>query len=1006
MKTIFTTLFYLLGFSLFAQIPPSNDECSHAIELQATDSSTVQPFSLAGATSNSNYPGANFCLGGTVIRDVWFKFTATEIYLRYHLTHSGYLYAQYFKGSGCDSLRDLQCLYDSILGPLEIGKTYYIRIWEFYSLPGFNGDFSLGIQKTGLTHFLSNEEGGDWLQKPTWVLGKIPTEEDSVEIAEGAKVNFINSYYQARCRYLRIGGRNNFRSTTLNGGTRLYAKKGILLGEGDSLASNFLGLHVGGSCNLDGTAYCDNLGLYFYGNHDYDFKGSGNFLVNQFSGIFHFNSGETTLKFGGDLQGGIFFGLGKIKFQQPINFKLMTSIQNFIWVYQGKFDGAVQFDIPPNFNSENGALEYHYGLWDFYNLLLADYSFPLSPELDTISKPGAEFINAPIRRNIMINKALDYQVFGFDSSLHFGRFSVRSGKIRMKNPNDTVFTHNAWFTTTPDNSDKALRNICLYEDPAIGFIEGQNSVVNHFGIQSGGKYRNLILGGVWNTEPGQKICPEVIPDKPTGNLNFPLTKILGANCIKINSARPIPGGNLKITLYKNPMDSIFVPGEELVLAQASSPSGPWTKVSNNLNFPNVVTVGSNPVFFENGRYFCFATTAKGKNMTLFSIIPPIRYYQTGCPFSPSQSVGVVVRNYGYEKAGAYTVYYQVGNGQVHQLQVQYPTNRELSGGQKDTIWFHGNSGFAVTAPGEYSIKAWVKFLGDNVPENDSLTLLYNTNPLPLPYKNDFDTVAHDLNPYNTNTRNIPFRWFDDVYYHHLLNYRAEGVPFPNLNYYFIDRFSTSNKRLAGYFSRPSSHTISTHPIGPLPATSVLALKYNIRSSSVNLNALEPGDTLFVEATSDCGIQWFPLFKLHHQNIGTNGGMNFIRDSLPFPQGATISIRFRNHIQASSNQSNVMVYFDSLLVSPGILSQVNSNQNLPGKPYLYPNPAQNRVFIKWPGLAILVSEYRIFDVNGRLVQKGKLENGEIPIASEISPGWYQVQIISDGQLWNDRILISD
>jgi hypothetical protein len=1007
MRTTFWALFQFISFLVLAQTPPLNDECNQAIELAVHSNQVLETFDLTNATLNPlSIPTGYSCLPYSSSADVWFKFMATEPYLRFRFqANSQVIRARIV--ADCDSSVTHSCMYNNMInGPFEIGRTYFIQVSRigYQVVPSLT--FKIGIQETGLGPYIkSSETGGDWSNESTWLSNQVPGQEDTVEIAEGARVNFYSSYGEPMCKYLRIGGRDNTRKSVLSGFSSFTSNGGIYLGEGDSLIGNQgLRLKIGDSCRLDGSFLATHLGLTFTGNHAYDFKGSGNFLIERFNGIDNSNKAEIRLKFGGDLYGGLKLSAGNLKFLQPVKFKLLSGgFPNYIEINQGKYEGPFQIEIPPNFAEEQGFIDYTYGVPYLWGSGVFDSNLVFDPQWDTISKPGREFLNANIMRKMTINKPNGNRPFGFDSTLNFASFFVGSGKVRMKNPNDTIFAHLIDFRATPDTSLKALRNLCLYQNPAYGNLEDQVGQWNTYGVTTNGKYRNLNISGVWNTEPGQKICPEVVPAKPIGLVNLPLTKLLGASSVKVNYSKPIPGGNLRIYLVPNPMDSLFVPGEELVLAQASNPTGPWTKISTNPLYSQIYSASSNPLFFENGQYFCFSTTAKRNNMALHSIIPPLKYYETGCLLSPSHPVGVVVRNYGYEKADQFEVFYRVNSGPVKSLQVQYPANKELKGGLRDTIWFTGISGLTISTPGVYSIQAWVKQIGDTVLQNDSLSYSYDAIPWPLPYDNTFDTIAATF--FSNSIRKIPYRWFDPVYYQKLENLRAENIPFDYNNYFYISSSAGTQKFLNGSFERPSFHSIYTHPIGPLPATSVLALKYEIPYFSVSQPAaLQPGDSVFVEASSDCGLNWIPIFKMYKENLPLTSGMTLIKDSLPFGEGSIISLRFRTHLPPSNFTLPVYIRFDSLQIVGGILASNKYNLNTSPKPLLFPNPASYKIKVESQSIGSKPFGYRLQDVRGRLVQQGRLENGEIRLQPGIPNGLYHLQLISDNEIWNDRILI--
>lgn len=157
----------LFQFAMLAYAQPSNDECETAIDLGIVPFCEPTIFSNLGATASDIGPGnvPSCWENGTVQRDVWFKFTASDKILDYTITLKGEgatpitnpQLAIYRGDCGPGTLFFYGCFKPQITGAqllkfnlsgLTPGADYWIRISDWPENPGTNaGSFSLCIEK-------------------------------------------------------------------------------------------------------------------------------------------------------------------------------------------------------------------------------------------------------------------------------------------------------------------------------------------------------------------------------------------------------------------------------------------------------------------------------------------------------------------------------------------------------------------------------------------------------------------------------------------------------------------------------------------------------------------------------------------------------------------------------------------------------------------------------------------------------------------------------------------
>ena len=136
----------------------NNDNCNDAITLQSNQNCNYVSGTVDNATSDNSWNDATCDLfsGNSLAADVFYKFTAASNEHTITINPNGDLDAVVglYQGSSCNNLNEVECEDTSggngtttIMNAnnLNIGTTYWIRIYDYGSQPPSNGDFDICI---------------------------------------------------------------------------------------------------------------------------------------------------------------------------------------------------------------------------------------------------------------------------------------------------------------------------------------------------------------------------------------------------------------------------------------------------------------------------------------------------------------------------------------------------------------------------------------------------------------------------------------------------------------------------------------------------------------------------------------------------------------------------------------------------------------------------------------------------------------------------------------------
>jgi hypothetical protein len=126
--------------------PPSNDECTGAVNLSVANACSTNPGSMAGATPSAK-PLNGSCTG-PLVYDVWYKFTAVGASTTITLSSLGSNFVnpgiEVFTGASCAALTSIACGANPLTVATTAGTNYFVRIYSRTApLPNGNALFAI-----------------------------------------------------------------------------------------------------------------------------------------------------------------------------------------------------------------------------------------------------------------------------------------------------------------------------------------------------------------------------------------------------------------------------------------------------------------------------------------------------------------------------------------------------------------------------------------------------------------------------------------------------------------------------------------------------------------------------------------------------------------------------------------------------------------------------------------------------------------------------------------------
>lgn len=226
--------------------------------------------------------------------------------------------------------------------------------------------------------------------------------------------------------------------------------------------------------------------------------------------------------------------------------------------------------------------------------------------------------------------------------------------------------------------------------------------------------------------------------------------------------------------------------------------------------------------------------------------------------SASDSISIVIGNYGQTTQNGFQISYQVNGGETITEEI---TGISLEPGGQLSYTFQ--TSFNSAPIGAYEIRAWTDADNEILRQNDT-TVLSFINALALPFAENFEN------------RNTLGAWSID----------DDAALTSGHN-------NVSNVLSDNLWSRDQELMAITPQIGPIVAGDSLSFEYRI----VDFSAPHPpqeladGDSLFIDVSTDCGETFTNIYQITAANHDTTTEMTQIRLSLEDFVGFAVKIRF-------------------------------------------------------------------------------------------------------------------
>lgn len=594
---------------------------------------------------------------------------------------------------------------------------------------------------------VNSVQSGDWVNPATWAGGIIPTSNNSVMINAGHTVTITNAAPNpgiiARCQDLIInpGGILDYGAGPANLLTVLqdiwvYGTLNAFNGASGRM------VYCGGNFNIlpGGNAVLNTGSIIVTPRWIFGTPGaSGITFLNCQPASFANNSGlpvpiNNLLNIDSPREGGSF------AFESPV------TVSGSYGLYLGLIDtnGLLTLGNRPEPGVQTieigNAHFFDLPVWNDVNVTSRDYVFRTPPwlplqqvnypsgyEIERIPYPfGENVVTGTLTMDTFNNLELTYPLrVGTETT---GGLSLESGII-ITTPND-LLTLSAAVPGDIEGVDPGAysdevnasyiagplkREFPLAGNEPFTFPLGEGTVFAN-ADPSPNVYRPVILSP--GIASGQAPIASIL-DPPSGPAVSPLTAVVGARAYRIDldSGVDFPPSAAVTFCFKNDLygggDNIPGQLENIRLAQAPTPNGPWTVVSGQTGTGSILpeqyysVTSSLPVapFAANGEYFCWATTVPAIDLAATGIVGPGNVI-VGIP----SFFDVYVANYGYEPQSEYTVrLFEASTGLLTVL-----SGTPLEPGATAVFTF----AWTPPATGNYAFQGSVAVIGDADPAND------------------------------------------------------------------------------------------------------------------------------------------------------------------------------------------------------------------------------------------------------------------------------------------------
>jgi hypothetical protein len=1034
-KLLWLLLSLCLAFVSAAQTAPPHDVCAGAYlapvrPLVQFDSLLANANYLA-ITNNVNQgtvsmdsifdPDTTSGFSGKYKLDTWFTFTPTTknvAYLGYsnrigtiitfysgtcgNLTPIKYYITLGFSSTMTEYAGDMHT-FAVILENLVPGQQYFARVGipTVSASTGFSTRAAIRPLPDVPRRLITTAQGGNFLSPSTWVGGAIPTEYDTLQVADGATLQ-LNANVAIGHFIVGAGGPAPAR-VQIDRYTISYFLDDVHILSGDTMrthATGGLSLYFLKNLRLDGgfrnTANLNGnqIYLYFVGLAPQRVYGNGRFTG---KGIpFTFINNRKGMKWEID---GVFWApihmvngffdhssanVQTVCYNDNSNFNYISADYHF-------FEGSTHASIPalPTTNDPKIVQDRTLHFRDYFTLN--------NKNVDSIMP----FYRQQKVRGIRINKwhgrsvNSDHNIILADdifssSSFRPGSVILVNGILKGKATDTIYYLQTAAGGTyihpspTPRYIDYGtyISGTPMVQSSLLHFLTGRNGRMRYF---------TILNAAIPPVNTLQRYIFHLHDEAPSGTMLSPLTMFAGSQIIEFKTTQPL-ADTIEFRVCVHPHDNIIGPKENLRLIQAPTKNGPWKVISGS---PVFVSSAQVPYHYlqvkkpdlSQGNFFSIGSISNLVDARIVSVHPR-GAFRFGCPGNATVGIPVRVQNIGLNALSTVVVGALI-NGQVYSN--LYSLSTPLGANQIDS--------FRVEIPqnlvGAMQAKFFTALPGDGNTLNDTLSAFLPYNVEPMPYRENFDTV--------TVLSNYPHA------YSMIRGY--ENKPgFPPTSGALHRGFSVggqTNKVLFVSGNQQQEPWIVTMRIGPLGSSSWFSYLLSGRTSTENNppTGLGINDTLVVEATDDCGATFKRLRAFHRNNlplVATNSIIPIHRhlDSLPFPVGSYVSLRFRTINFSVFGNASIINIDDFNVIDTLITGNKELTSSQTTTVYAYPNPVIGTVQFK--GMSSN-GKLIISTIEGKVLLERCIKPNEDVDIRSLAPGIYLWRIEGTAVPYTGKII---
>jgi hypothetical protein len=954
-------LISLWGISLLATTTQAwANDCANAIPLVVSPTCQITNFGWSNQIQNyDGLPPNSGLIGGDQISGIytcqWFRFTAisTDMNIEMNITqpNAAWTGAAFEVLTGaCGALQPITVEYVRYINTqqyltvargLVVGTTYYLVMGN----DSYRGASNICLTPTAPSFprlMISTRKGGNWYDPTTWLAGRTPAAGDTIIINDSSTVT--------------CNGGSSFQSNllTVGRGITTHGAKLILSDGGITNNVKFTVLRpqdlVGGTLIIKGN-------LEFNGNMQPSVLGE-----------------QTILKYRGTgtrlvTRSALVPPMDSLNIHTVMQCKTCTTTINFPWIAcgglyldSGYFNPTVAF-----VHAIRGYSQYPYYVTLTHQIRDGHYiGVPASGSLSKLLVLYPRLQMPSIKRKFAgkewPNTNTLYGVSAENIDSLVGNPNLKIGELKYLHTHiaagvDSIIINNGDFYTSAQDLDTMTLGSIGVKVIKLFFNRGAVSI---------GKQRNFRTLKIDDTDirnfSRSSVRIEYFDQKPAGpnpSTVAPLSRLIGRHYIRISQAGR-PTDSLNLTFYRNVNDSIRIYRNDLVMAQAPHPTGPWKMVGVRDSLIANRNVRKAKVTLADGEYFTWGSLDRPYEAELRFMNWPA-YYRMGCSNSIGLPLRYIVRNTGMFPLDSL----EYGFRTDLEYRTQWVRLRKpLQPYTDDTLVLEGPQGANMTAAQTYNTAAWISHPGFQNRGDDTSYQVLNAAPQPLPWNDNIDSYVGNtaLNQYNSRNRLPLVKGWE-------FDYSTPRIPI-----YSFNSGSTNNSLLST--TNRANFGIVMSPI------QVNAGRIYTYERVFTDAALPARDTIYMQYTLDCGATWTTYHK--HKLGDVTGVANFVerKDSIDIPQAGAIAFKiWRPQVSAFARRVILDAFTVSTLATslPALQSQAPSQ-------YWYPNPTTG--LIKFTGKAEqLVS---VFNMMGHLVLQRKIQPDQSIDLSAQPPGLYLIK----------------